>query len=201
MNAANFKDEKFLTFDEKLLKDLKEIEDKIRLQFQTQGKHYPVAELLAHAGNKFFNLWNDKEFPTYEKETPKKRTREYRGLYVFATERNGVLEYDYVGISRGIRQRFQWHATGSIINHATWAWLMLAEKERLKAEKKANKGNKEGLKAHNQKVKDLLKAKQAEVIHTCKFTFVHIESDMMLHLAEIYCANHLKTHWNSFRTH
>lgn len=201
MNAVNFKDEKFLTFDDQLLKDLKDIEDRIRLQFQTPGKHYPVAELLQHSGNKFFNLWNEKEFPTYMKKTEKKEAKEYRGIYVFASERDGRLHYDYVGISRGVKQRFQWHATGTIINHATWAWLMVAEKEQLKADRKANKDNKEGLKAHKQKVKELLKARQADVIHRCKFTFVHVESDMMLHLAEIYCASHLQTHWNSFRTH
>ncbi len=189
MKAVNFKNEDFLTFDDQLLKDLKKIEDKIRLQFQTPGKHYPVAELLAHSGAKFFKMWDEQNFPTYPKEPEKKTGKEYKGIYVFASEIDGQLHYEYVGISRGIRQRFQWHAMGTINNHATWAWLML------KQEKKVDS------KTDKKLVKELLGKKQQEMIHHCRFTFVPIESDMMLHLAEIYCANHLQTHWNSFRTH
>lgn len=189
LKKVNYKEEEFLTFDGQLMVKLKAIEDKIRGQFQTPGKHYTVAELLDHSGSKFFKLWDEKEFPAYQKVTKKKEVKEYRGLYVFATYRDGRLDFDYVGISRGIRQRFQWHVAGTIRNHATWAWLMLKHE------------NKVGPNPDAETIKESLSAKQKEFIHHCLFTFVPIESDMMLHLAEIYCANQLRARWNSFRTH
>lgn len=191
MEKVNFKGERFLTIDHQLLRTLEGIEARIRSQFEIPGKHYKVEELLKHSGSKFFKLWDEQEFPPYQKETE----MEYRGIYVFANEKDNGWVYQYVGISRGIRQRFQWHVTGTIINHATWAWLMVEGKDELKQEKILDP------QAYKQKVKALLKAKQAEIIHPCKFTFVPINSDMLMHLAEVYCANHLSTHWNTFRTH
>lgn len=194
MKTENYKQEKYLTIDQNLLNELEDVVLKIREQMKTPGMHYPVAELMKYSRKEFFKMWDEQVFKSYtkqpyQKDLGKKEVDEYRGIYVFATEKDGDLHYEYVGISRGIRQRFKWHVSGTIKNHATWAWMML------KHEKKADSMT------SNEEIKKCLKAKQEEIIHDCLFTFVPIASDMMLHLAEIYCANHLRTHWNSFRTH
>jgi len=38
-------------------------------------------------------------------------------------------------------------------------------------------------------------------IHPLKYTFCPIDDNMFLHIAEVYCVNKLKAHWNSFETH
>jgi hypothetical protein len=187
MKTENYRQEKYLTIDQNLLNELQVVELKIREQMKTPGMHYPVAELLLHPGKAFFKMWDAQVFKTYTKGEDKKKVDEYRGIYVFATKKDGDLHYDYVGISRGIRQRFQWHVSGTIKNHATWAWMMLKEDGKVNS------------KTSKEEIKKCLKTQQEDVINHCLFTFVPIETDMMLHLAEIYCANHLRTHWNSFR--
>ena len=42
---------------------------------------------------------------------------------------------------------------------------------------------------------------QNTLIKNCRFTFVTEDSNMLMHLAEVYCANKLKSYWNSFETH
>jgi len=42
---------------------------------------------------------------------------------------------------------------------------------------------------------------QKEHIHPLRFTFLPIEDNMLLHMAEAYCVNKLKVKWNSFETH
>jgi hypothetical protein len=64
-----------------------------------------------------------------------------------------------------------------------------------------DEAEKQALKADKPKIKQALNAKHIEAIHPCVFTFVTIPDNMPMHLAEVYCANQLQCHWNSFRTH
>lgn len=42
---------------------------------------------------------------------------------------------------------------------------------------------------------------QKNYIYPCRFTFVLIPDNMLMHIAEVYCVNKLKAEWNSFETH
>lgn len=191
--GRNYANEIFLPVDDQLWQALEGITARLRSQLETPDKHYPVQELLGLSTDDFLNKWDKGEFPSYKKVTPAKTVDEYQGIYLFSLKVHDGWAHQYTGISRGIWQRFKWHASRTIINHATWAWLMIRNP--------LNETEKQALKADKPNIKQALKAKQAEAIYPCVFTFVPICDNMLMHLAEVYCANQLHCHWNSFRTH
>ena len=111
---------------------------------------------------------------------------EYKGIYAFAEYSNGKTRVLYVGISQTMRRRFFKHTKEKGKEGATWAYAMLKWH-------------------HPQLSKEdrilMIPEIQNSLIKNCRFTFIPIESNMMIHLAEVYCANKLRAHWNSFETH
>lgn len=57
------------------------------------------------------------------------------------------------------------------------------------------------LEKHKEKAAKIIPIVQKKYIFLCRFTFVLIPDNMLMHIAEVYCVNKLKAKWNSFETH
>lgn len=107
------------------------------------------------------------------------------GLYIFVEKGKPV----YVGISRNVKFRLKQHGWGKIHNHATLAFL-ITEHELGYTTKKS--------KLSYEQVKST-----QERLRNCGVITVAVPEDdpFLLYFMEVYISGHLKTKWNTFRTH
>jgi len=111
---------------------------------------------------------------------------EFKGLYAFANVKNGVVDFQYIGISQTIRRRFNAHVRRTTRPEASWAYLMI----------------KKDFPNLNKEERELkIPEYQKKIIYPQNFTFVLIDDNMLMHIAEVFCVNNLKSYWNSFETH
>lgn len=182
MRNENYNKEPYLDFSKDLFDRLDGICAALVLHFKTPGKSYPVSELISKAST-FNTLWE------YRPNSPGKKNAltEFKGLYAFARVEGEEVDFSYIGISRRIKARFSQHVNpNGRKNTATWAYLMASHD--FSGPDKA---------ARETKIPEFQKSH----IHPLRYTFYPIEDNMLLHLAEIYCVNKLRSNWNSFRTH
>lgn len=111
---------------------------------------------------------------------------EYKGIYAFASVMDAKVNFMYVGISQTIRRRFYKHTLRNRKNEASWAYLMA-------------KHHHPDLSISDRQLK--IPDYQRQNIHPIRFSFCLIDDNMLMHIAEVYCANRLRSHWNTFETH
>jgi len=180
----NYKEEAFLNIDNTLQERLDEIAEQIKTQLTTPGQYLIFNDHPKFGRREFKKFWehvsiNNSDGNKYSKN-------EHKGLYAFGEITDGKLQVLYIGISKTIRRRFFGHSTMKEKNAATWAYTILKHQNPL-----LSKEERQAL------IPDL----QNTLIKKCRFTFVNEDSNMLMHLAEVYCANKLKSYWNSFETH
>lgn len=180
----NYKEEQFLNIDENLHERLDEISNQIHTQLISPGQYVVFNEHQKFGRREFQKFWqhispNNENGNIYSKN-------EHKGIYAFGEISNGKLRILYIGISQTIRRRFFKHTTTKSKNGATWAYTMLKHQ------------NPDLTKEERQL---LIPEIQNSLIKNCRFTFVKEDNNHLMHWAEVYCANKLKSFWNSFETH
>ncbi len=181
MGKQNYKGEKYFDTSTKLLTDLDSICETLVKNLKTKGKSYTAEEIVN--ADSFNDLWQ----VTPNKHDNKHSTKEFKGVYAFATVDNNKIDFRYVGISQTIRRRFSGHTKRTTRNDATWAYLMIKrEHPELKSTQEREK-----------KIPEY----QKKIILPLRFTFCPVDDNMLLHIAEVYCVNKLNAYWNSFETH
>lgn len=180
----NYKEEPFLEINNDLQLRLDEIAERIKTQLITPGEYLVFNDHSKFGRKEFKNFW--KHVSINNENGNKYSKNEYKGIYAFGEVVNGDLRVLYIGISKTIRRRFFGHSTMKEKNAATWAYTILKHQnpQLSKEERQA-----------------LIPELQNSLIKNCRFTFVKEDSNMLMHLAEVYCANKLKSYWNSFETH
>ncbi len=184
MFKINYKKEKFLRLNRKMMNDLDKLASGLKRNLRDPKKSLIVSELIGI--NNFNKAWSNIK-PNNNTNAHSKN--EFKGIYAFAVN-EGSFNVCYIGISRTIRRRFYDHANGQSENRSSWVFLMAKQKMKdkyvllTKSEKKA-----------------LFKKIQKNKVHSCKFTFIAINDNMFMHLAEVYCVNKLHSFYNSFETH
>lgn len=182
--TMNYKKEPFLNIDKTFKKRLDEIAAQINKQLMTPGE-YLISNDYSKFGNKEFNkFWE--HISINNPAGNKHSLNDYKGLYAFGEVVDGKLQVLYIGISQTIRRRFFAHSTAKKRNAATWAYKILKHQN-----PHLTKEEREAL------IPDL----QNTLIKSYRFIFVKEDCNMIMHLAEAYCANKLKSYWNSFETH
>jgi len=177
----NFRKEHFIKTGAKLIKELDKIVNK--LKFRMSSKKYSFSVKKLSKTKSINGLWNG-NFNSTKKGHEHK---DYAGIYAFAIMRKGVCEFQYIGISQTILRRFYDHTKLKPKNKASWAFLMAKHKYNLK---------------HNlPNAEEMIPKVQEDFIRSCKFTFLPISNSMLMHIAEVYCVNKLKSKWNTFETH
>ena len=173
MINKNYKDESFIKTGPALIYKLENIAFELQQNMKDSKSRFIASEILNTGKNAFHRLWPDvKPNNPYHKYSK----NDFKGLYAFAIIKNGKINWQYIGVSQTIKRRFKGHTLRKTKNSATWAYLMCKSEENIHI-------------------------KQKEIIHPCYFTFVKIDSNMLLHMAEVYCVNKFKSTWNSFETH
>lgn len=114
------------------------------------------------------------------------KNNEFKGLYVFGEEKDGVVIPFYIGISRTIFRRLRQHGWGKRHNKCSLAYLMT--KKRVTYIDRTTVTN-----------DDLLHAK--EKIQNSRIVLIPVKEDYDLYFLEVAIAGILKTKWNNFRTH
>jgi len=118
-----------------------------------------------------------------------KGNNEFKGIYLYGQEIDGMVIPIYVGISRTAYKRLRQHGFGGKHNESSLAYLIA--------------------KYHNKKIsranihidfKDDFKLKKSEV-QSLIVAMYPVENDYDLYFFEVAIAGILKTKWNSFRTH
>lgn len=176
MRIANYKDEEFTISGNKLLQKLETFASDLESNMLSNDKSFIVSK-IPH--KKIFDELFISVIPNYHAHKTYKN--EHNGLYAFALVEQDKVNFQYIGISRTIRRRFLNHTRGKAKSTASWAFLM----------------------AQNDELEDALKRlslKQLEM-QIMRFTFIHIDNPFLRHMAEVYCANKLKSYWNTFETH
>ncbi len=176
MRKENFKGESFTDHGDLLLQKLDAFAAELAGNMLSEEKSFLVSHLHQ---KKYFNKVFVNVVPNYHEHKTYKN--EHNGLYAFAVVENGKADFKYIGISKTIKKRFSDHTKSKRNNNANWAFLM-AQSE----------GKEEAL--------TRIPTKQLEM-HNMRFTFVHIDNPNLRLMAEVYCANKLKSFWNSFDTH
>ena len=179
VRQQNYKGEKYFE-PETLIHYLDNVCEALIANFQTNNKSYFVKDIIE--ANSFNNLW-DESPNNFDNKHSK---NEYKGIYAFADVVNGEVDFLYVGISQTIRRRFGKHTTRNRKNEASWAYLMIKHHflELSIAERQLK-----------------IPEYQQKIIYPIKFSFCLINDNMLMHIAEVYCANKLKAQWNTFETH
>lgn len=171
--SVNYKGEPYLPTGRSLIEKLEGISQELHRRMKTPGMHHKASDILAIRSDSFKILWPE-ELPLNPDHRHSKN--EYKGLYAFAIRAEAGINWQYIGISRTIKRRFKGHTLRKSKNSASWAYLMAkSETEIPEIQKKR--------------------------IYPCYFTFVQIEDNMLLHMAEVYCVNMFRSEWNSFETH
>lgn len=170
---SNYKGESFFATGPKLLNQLEAIASELQRNMKDPKRRFKASDILSIRTNSFKKFWPDIEPLNPEHKHSKD---EYKGLYAFALIEKSKISWQYIGISQTIKRRFKGHTLRKSKNSASWAYLMA----RSEAE---------------------IPRTQEKFIHSCYFTFVQIKDNMLLHIAEVYCVNKFKAHWNSFETH
>lgn len=176
--GRNYKNEKYFSCNSKLIETLEGYCSKLEKKMLSDS--FLVSEIHSHKKNGFENCWLNIPYSPVEQTG---KPKEISGLYAFAEKKGNKITWKYIGISRTIKRRFQGHTRRSSKNSATLAHLIARETR--------NHKNAEGEIPNIQK----------EHIHSWYFTFIQIDDNMLLHIAEVYCANKFQSHWNSFKTH
>lgn len=180
----NYKNEPFLTLDANLQTNLEDISSRLLSQLNTEGQYVIFNNQAKFGEGGFKKFWE--HVPINNSSGNKYSKNEHKGVYAFAEMNGNDLRVLYVGISQTIRRRFFKHTREKNREAATWAYTIL----------KHQNSN-----LTKEEIVAMIPELQNSLIKNCRFTFVPVESNMMLHLAEVYCANKLKSHWNSFETH
>lgn len=115
---------------------------------------------------------------------------EFKGLYIFGEEKEGIVIPVYIGISRTVFRRLRQHAWGKKHNECTLAYLKTREKW-------LSEGKKIGRATISNE--DMLPAKS--IIQNYKVVLWPVPHDYDLYFLEVVLAGKFKTKWNSFRTH
>jgi hypothetical protein len=154
-----------------------------------------LEELFAKRGDKIyrnFAIFNELGFEPnvyHGKCKNPKGNNEFKGVYLYGQEIDGMVVPIYVGISRTAYKRLRQHGFGGNHNESSLAYLIA--------------------KHHNKKIsranihidfKDDFKLKKSEV-QSLRVAMYPIENDYDLYFLEVAIAGLLKTKWNSFRTH
>lgn len=174
MRAKNYKGEGFLSVDSDLIAKLEDIAWRLEQNLLSLDHHYLAGDILKRGRNAFHKCW-----PNLIPNNPNNphSKNEFKGLYGFAFKsRNGKLDWQYIGISKTIKRRFKGHAIRKTKSDASWAYLMCRTQSKIPRIQKNH-------------------------IHLCYFSFVMVDDNFLLHLAEAYCVNKFKALWNSFETH
>lgn len=111
---------------------------------------------------------------------------EFKGLYIFGGDIDGIIIPVYVGISRSVFRRLKQHAWGTKHNECSLAYL------------KTNHGNNK-ITRKNVINEDLLPSKA--IIQNYKVVLVEVQNDYDLYFLEVALAGIFSTKWNSFKTH
>jgi hypothetical protein len=183
MRSTNYNEEAYFTCDGNLIKQLDGYCDE--LESRMNNSRFLVSDMLNHKKSIFQNCWSDLVFNAPIGKQEKKN--EIMGLYAFATKKGDKLDWKYIGISRTMMMRFSHHTKSNHKSSATWAYQLAkkyVEKEELS----------KAIQIH-------IKKYQEEIIHPCYFTFIQIDDNMLLHIAEVYAVNKFQAEWNSFKTH
>lgn len=179
MYKQNYNKEIFLDVNNRLLLELETIANALCDNLADKKKHWIVSDLVKYKS--FNKAWIDVKPNNFENEYSKK---EFKGIYVFSLNSN-KSEIRYIGISKTIRRRFYSHAN----RLSSWVHLMARDKYK-------------NFKSFGEKRKrEIFRKIQLENVYPCKFTFVKIDNNMLLHLAEVFCVNKLHSYYNSFETH
>ena len=180
MTKENYKGEKYFDTSSKLLTELDTICDTLVKNLKTKGKSYTAEEIVN--ADSFNKLWQE----TPNKHDNKYSKNEFKGVYAFATVDKGKIDFKYIGISQTTRRRFGAHTKRTTRPEASWAYLMIKhDYPKLTLEQREKK----------------IPEYQKKIIYPLRFTFCPVDDNMLLHIAEVYCVNKLKAHWNSFETH
>ena len=181
MAKENYKGEKFFETSSKLLTELDAICETIVGNLKTKGKSYATEEIVE--AKSFNELWQVKP----NKHDNKYSTKEFKGIYAFASvDKNKKIDFKYIGISQTTRRRFSAHTKRTTRAEASWAYLMI-------------KRDFPNMTKEQREMK--IPEYQKKFIYPLRFTFCPVDDNMLLHIAEVYCVNKLKAHWNSFETH
>ncbi len=170
---TNYKGEVFLATGPKLLTQLEAIASELESNMKHPKSRFKVSEILSIRTNSFQKFWPDIAPLNPDHKHSKK---EYKGLYAFARIEKGKVLWQYIGISQTIKRRFKGHTIRRTKNSASWAYLIRKSEEQIPTVQK-------------------------RYIHPCYFTFVQVEDNMLLHMAEVYCVNKFRSEYNSFETH
>jgi hypothetical protein len=181
----NFKSEKFLRLNNtQLFNQLEDIALKLKSQLSTPG-NFIVYDKQPKLAIKKFNEY----FPHVTPNNPegnKYSQNEYRWIYAFGHKKNGSIEILYVGISQTMKRRFFQHTRWKQHSTATWAYLVASHRNPSES-KNARK--------------EIIPEIQTEIMRCARYTFVQLDCNMLMQLAEVYTANKLKAFWNTFKTH
>ena len=172
----NYKGESFTSHGDELLQQLESFASELQGNMLSEDKSFLVSHITQ---KKFFNKVFVNVVPNCHEH--KSYKNEHNGLYAFALVEDGRVDFQYIGISRTIKKRFSDHTKSKKKNSANWAFLM------------ARGDGADG-------AIDRIPVKQLDM-HHMRFTFLHIDNPNLRLMAEVYCANKLKSFWNSFDTH
>ena len=117
---------------------------------------------------------------------------EIKGLYVFYDKNDTPI---YLGISKTIIRRIKQHFFGKIHNEATLVYLIAQHKNNQNS--KPWKGNRDKLPTFINDRENI----QKEMINNWKIQIIPEPDDYKMYLKEFYYSCHLKTCWNTFKTH
>lgn len=149
--------------------------EQLRSQFKA-GNAYQLEELFQYHSVRGKCYLQDHLIQRYFLDE-KTEGKKIKGIYVLASEKEGVIQPIYVGISRDILVRLKNHGWGKTNFQSTLL------KKMFQAESDNNRD---------------LKLKS---IQNCYVYIIPIASDYDLYIQEAMLAGLLKTEWNTFRTH
>ena len=176
MRNENYKKESFTDHGEKLLQKLDDFASELESNMISAEKSFLVSHIRQE--NDFNRVFVN---VTPNHLGHKYHRNEHNGLYAFAIVENEQVDFQYIGISKTIKKRFSDHITSKNKNNANWAFLMAQSEGPDNAVER-------------------IPAKQLD-IYNMRFTFTHVDNPNLRLMAEVYCANKLKSFWNSFDTH
>jgi hypothetical protein len=184
MYKKNYKGEEFLNTNIQLLNKLNELSEELLHNLTNDGKFQLVKDILD--GKNFKSA-----FPKIEPNnfSNKHSKNEYKGIYAFARVKGKKVYFEYIGVSRTIKRRFYSHTSSYSPSSSSWINLML------------KKDHQDFHKYGKNKKKDAIEKLRSKKIHPCRFTFLKIDDNMLLHMAEVFCVNSLHSFYNSFETH
>ncbi|MBS1552233.1 MAG: hypothetical protein JST15_09230 [Bacteroidetes bacterium] len=186
MHKKNYKEEEFLKTNIHLLNKLNKLSLELKHNLTNDGKFQFVKDIL---NVKNFNSLFPKIKPN--NLSNKNSKNEYKGIYAFGIVENKELFIKYIGVSKTIRRRFYSHTSSNSNSSSSWINLMLKKKY----------PDLKSLEKNKQWLKEAIKEIRLREIYSCRFAFLNINDNMLLHIAEVFCVNKLHSLYNSFETH